>query len=217
MICKLQEKVILFLGIDFSIDKCILYVLVKYDLLVTRYMRYAVIYYLLLWILFFSPTYAVDTSFYPDIENNVWNENNLVRKFDTTYSRDGYNVSSISFKWDERINNLVQVQQKICLDTIWPWDHWNNWYNYSCENQTLTRTAENWWWHRDRVSPTSDYWLCQLHYKRHKNFIDSEEFKDPINQIEYCQEVWEDAYKKWRMPWMAYSNRNKMKERFLIQ
>lgn len=41
---------------------------VKYDLLVTLYMRYAVIYYLLLWILFFSQTYAVTTDTLPIVK-----------------------------------------------------------------------------------------------------------------------------------------------------
>lgn len=181
----------------------------------------------LLILLFFSSTYAVDTSFYPDIDdvtsNTKWTNLYIsasANDSDMQYSsmsRYTWNkVLTISFKEDERINTLVQVAFNHCINRLWAGDHKKNWYNYSCENLILVWTAENWWWHRDRVSPTSDYWLCQLHYKRHKNFIDSEEFKDPINQIEYCQEVWEDAYKKWRMPWMAYGNRNAMKERFII-
>lgn len=176
----------------------------------------------MLWILFFSQTYAVDTSFYPHIENDT--------KFHTIYDSDMANstniinnsrdisgdIYTISFKEDERINKLVQYAYNKCINNIWPWDIKKNWYNYSCLNLILTFTAENWWWHWDRVSPTNDYWLCQLHYKRHKDFIDSPEFEQPENQIQYCLEVWQDAYKKGRMPRVAYSKRNAMKSRFII-
>lgn len=170
-------------------------------------------------ILFFSSTYAVDTSFYPDIDDvpNRPSSNTILYNRDIFLSSDNKVYTRIEFKEDERINNLVQIQQNICLDTIWPWDHWKNWYNYSCENQTLVRTAENWGWFWDRVSPTNDHGFCQLNYRRHKNFIDSPEFADQYRQLEYCNQVWMDAYKKWKMPRMAYSNRNAMKDRFLIQ
>jgi len=180
------------------------------------------LYLAMLWIAFFSQVYAVDTSFYPHIEdaNNLDSDNNVM---DSLIQRRILNssvdvtVTSIQFKEDERINALVQIAYNKCINAIWPWDIKKNWYNYSCLNLILTFTAENGWWHRDRVSPTSDYWLCQLHYKRHKDFIDSPEFKEPANQIQYCLEVRQDAYKKWRMPWVAYSNRNAMKSRFTIQ
>jgi len=174
------------------------------------------LYLAILWVLFFSQTYAVDTSFYPHIEDDSV-PNVLLIDNNATVGNDSIpNIQSISFKEDERIDKLVQIQQKICLDTLWPWDHKKNWYNYSCENQTLVRTAENWGWIWDRKSPTNDHWYCQLNYRRHKDFIDSPEFADPVKQLTYCNEVWMDAYKKWVMPWMAYSNRNAMKSRFII-
>lgn len=170
-------------------------------------------------ILFFSQTYAVDTSFYPDIDDvpDRLNNNNVLPDRSNVMSSDNKVYTRIEFKEDERINNLVQIAFGNCIDHLGSGDHKKNWYNYSCLNLILTFTAENGWWHRDRVSPTSDYWLCQLHYKRHKDFIDSPEFKEPANQIQYCLEVRQDAYKKWRMPWVAYSNRNAMKSRFTIQ
>jgi len=110
--------------------------------------------------------------------------------------------------WDERISELVKYQIKYCISRIWEGEIIVNGIDYSCQQQTLTRTAENWAWGWWVVSPTKDYWICQLHYKYHKQFIDSEEFKDPKAQIRYCQEVREDAIRKWSMPWYAYERKN---------
>lgn len=168
------------------------------------------LYLAMLWLLFFSQTYAVTSNDIPIIQQKT--QSPLLIGGNTEQQE----LIKISFKQDERIDKLVQIQQKICLDTLWPWDHKKNWYNYSCLNQTLVRTAENWGWIWDRKSPTNDHWYCQLNYRRHKDFIDSPEFADPVKQLTYCNEVWMDAYKKWVMPWMAYSNKNKMKSRFII-
>jgi len=118
------------------------------------------------------------------------------------------------FIWDERINELVRYQYTHCVERIGTGHIRIKGRNYSCLNQTFSRTAENWarWW---RVkSPTNDHWICQLNYRRHKTFIDKPEFKDPYNQIHYCQEVWEDAMKKWSMPRVAYWNISNVKHRF---
>lgn len=40
-----------------------------------------------------------------------------------------------------------------------------------------------------------DYGLCQLNYQWHQPFIDSEDFKDPYKQIDYCWKIYE-GYKK---------------------
>lgn len=158
-------------------------------------------------ILFFSSTYAVDTSFYPDIKKDVQRSNNL----DNSVSNNMNAILTISFKSDERINNLVQYAYTKCLEVIGD----TNWY-YSCVNMVLTFTAENWWWFWDRVSPTDDHWICQLHYRRHKDFIDSPEFKVSENQIDYCIWVWQNSMQRNKMPWMAYSKKEKMKSRFII-
>lgn len=52
-------------------------------------------------------------------------------------------------------------------------------------------------WRRPYViSKTNDYWLFQLHYKYHKKFINSKEYKNQKNQIDYWISVWIDAKKK---------------------
>ena len=48
--------------------------------------------------------------------------------------------------------------------------------------------CENGRWDPKRVSKTNDHGLCQLHYKYNKKFINSEDFKDPYKQIDYCYE-----------------------------
>jgi len=48
-----------------------------------------------------------------------------------------------------------------------------------------------------------DFGLCQLNYRWHKAFIDSEDFKNPDKQVEYCYEV----YKKRPTAFYAYYTR----------
>ena len=48
--------------------------------------------------------------------------------------------------------------------------------------------CENGRWDPKRVSKTHDHWLCQLHYKYNKKFIDSSDFNDPYKQLDYCYE-----------------------------
>jgi len=116
---------------------------------------------------------------------------------------------------DDRIDELVKYAYNHCVDSIWDWDIIIKGRNYSCKDQALTRTAENWAWGSRVVSPTNDHWICQLNYKRHNEFIDNKLiFNNPLSQIEYCQEVREDAMKKWKMPRVAYNKRNNMKNRF---
>ena len=85
---------------------------------------------------------------------------------------------------------------------------------YSCNNFILTINSENGWWNKDRVSGknknwTRDYWLCQLNSAYHSDFINSQEFQDPYEQIDYCLWVWEDAKKKGKMPRYWYTVRHK--------
>lgn len=60
--------------------------------------------------------------------------------------------------------------------------------------------CENGRWDPNRVSKTNDHWLCQLNYKYNKKFIDSEDFKDPYKQLEYCYEKWKINPKLWYWP-----------------
>lgn len=118
------------------------------------------------------------------------------------------------FVSDERINELVQYAYTRCIERLWEWDliKWS--INYSCKDMILTRTSENgaWWWRV--VSPTRDYWLCQLHYPYHQEFINSEEFKDPYNQLDYCLDERERTMNEGWMKWYAYWWRNKNKHLF---
>lgn len=43
---------------------------------------------------------------------------------------------------------------------------------------------------------TNDFGLCQLHYRYHRDFIDSPSFHDWRNQIDYCWEVYQKAEKR---------------------
>ena len=42
-----------------------------------------------------------------------------------------------------------------------------------------------------RISATNDHWICQLHYKYNKNFINSDDFHDVYKQIDYCYEKYQ--------------------------
>lgn len=51
-----------------------------------------------------------------------------------------------------------------------------------------------------RISKTNDHWLCQLHYKYNKKFIDSPDFQDPYKQLDYCYEKYKINPKLWYWP-----------------
>jgi len=116
------------------------------------------------------------------------------------------------FIGDERINQLVQYAYNKCLEVIGD----TNWY-YSCVNMVLTFDSENGAWGKNRVSATNDHWLCMLHYKRHKDFIDSEAFQSDEAQLDYCIGVRQNSMQRGKMPWTAYKIRNKNKYRFAIE
>lgn len=42
----------------------------------------------------------------------------------------------------------------------------------------------------------SDFGICQLNRQWHNKFIDSQEFKDPFKQVEYCWGVYQDGVKR---------------------
>ena len=84
----------------------------------------------------------------------------------------------------------------------------NYMYEVSNENMDFVKTlkAENWqmmlhlqsfchqWWKRER-----SYWLCQLNYRRHKAFIESDDWDKRYAQINYCRDVRDDAVNKKRL------------------
>lgn len=81
-----------------------------------------------------------------------------------------------------------------------------NWYDYSCKTLVKVWQAENGWWNKDVKWVTHDGGICQLNPKYHSPFIHSPWYQNPLAQIEYCQWVWEDAARRWLMPWFAYDN-----------
>lgn len=73
-------------------------------------------------------------------------------------------------------------------------------YNLGWIDFVTLLECENWRWDQNRVSKTNDHWLCQLHYKYNKKFIDSEDFKDPYKQLDYCYEKYKINPKLWYWP-----------------
>ena len=58
----------------------------------------------------------------------------------------------------------------------------------------------------------SDYGLCQLNRQWHYKFINSEDFKDPFKQIDYCYGVYQDGMKRGiiRTTFYGYNNIHKV-------
>lgn len=134
-------------------------------------------------------------------------------------------VSSIG-AIDTLSNSNKNVKYKIIKK--WVNDEINKLVNYAYDlwwiDFVLTLEAENWLWKWDRRSMIIwanwhwDYGLCQLNYQWHKPFIDSEEFKDPYKQLDYCNWVFQDWIKRWiiRTTFYWYNNRHKVKNNFII-
>lgn len=112
-------------------------------------------------------------------------------------------------------NKIESGTNKVKLTHLWEWESWLAthiyskclavvWrieWKYSCEELVRTFTKENGSWDTTRKwRSTPDHWLCQLNIRRHKKFINSEDFNNPHKQLDYCLEVWIDAKKKWVMP-----------------
>jgi hypothetical protein len=85
---------------------------------------------------------------------------------------------------------------------------------YSCQELVRTWNAENGWWRWDAKNTansngTHDGGLCQLNSAYHAKFIKSKWFNNPLAQLDYCLQVWQDAQRKWSMPRYAYNVRHK--------
>ncbi len=61
-----------------------------------------------------------------------------------------------------------------------------------------TRSQENVMLSMIQQWPWDERGICQLRYRYHKPFMDSPEFFDPYNQIDYCVDVYRDRYNKKR-------------------
>ncbi len=84
-------------------------------------------------------------------------------------------------------------------------------YREAGRDMLLTMLWENGWFNVDTVSPTHDYWLCQLNYaassQAQRDFINSPEFKDPQKQADYCIRKRNVAASK--RIWNAYDSRRR--------
>ncbi len=95
----------------------------------------------------------------------------------------GYNVST-----------LYQTAIKKYPQWKWTWSH---------ENFIRTIAVENTYFDTS-VSTGADRGLCQLNYATHKHFfLNLEKVNDREKTdfyIDYCLAVWNDSFKKWKMP-----------------
>ncbi len=90
---------------------------------------------------------------------------------------------------EERLEIKDYVREQ-CMKRVGSSKWW-----FWCTNMMLTINWES--WRRPFViSRTKDYWLFQLHYKYHKAFINSSDYKDVYKQVDYWISVWLDAKKK---------------------
>lgn len=189
------------------------------------------LYYVIIILLFFSPTFAITSETLPVIYKDASSTNNMSNTMSNSrvlllnvqdYRPDWQMTSEnskgqeIHFKEDERINNLVQYAYNKCISVLWDKGNDSKRY-YSCVNMILTFDSENGAWDKTKVSPTDDWGLCMLHKRWHKDFINSEAFKSDEAQLDYCVGVRQNAMQRNKMPWVAYAGRMKNKSRFIFQ
>ena len=129
-------------------------------------------------------------------------------------------VSHLSLLWLQ----MIEIMLWLALNLSAPLDAWlypeqtqtivHNWYASGSVVQDYVQYAYDKWWldfvkliecengTRDpyRISKTNDHWICQLHYPYNKSFINSEAFKDPYKQIDYCYEKYKVNPNLWYWP-----------------
>lgn len=165
---------------------------------------------LIIWVLLLteSSTKAEETPVKEVIQQQ--NEKEIVQYW-TQWETHLYNKveKTVDLPWfDDYQDLLASYAYNTCKVKVW-----NITGMYSCENLVLTWNSENWGWNKDTRSHansnwTRDYWLCQLNSAYHSDFIKSDHFKNPLSQLDYCLNVWEDAKNKWTMPRYWYYKRN---------
>lgn len=123
----------------------------------------------------------------------------------------GYSTGKISLKWfpEDSIANRVinKVNKEVGMDMVLTMIWENGTFRLDRKSNQIWA---NWYY---------DYWLCQLNKQRHKNFIESEDFKDREKHTDYCIWVWKDAVSKWRLytTFYAYKIRNTYKDRIIYK
>lgn len=116
-------------------------------------------------------------------------------------------IASVDLEWfGQRQDDIASYGMNKCREEIWDIK-----WMYNCQNFILTINAENGGRNMNAKPKnnnwTTDNWLCQLNSAYHSDFINSEEFKDPYKQMDYCLWVRKDAKRKKSMPWYAYPYR----------
>lgn len=107
---------------------------------------------------------------------------------------------------------LASYAYNTCKEVEWEITQKKNWYLYDCKTFVLVLNGENGGRNKDAWNYnndwTKDWGIGQLNSRRHKNFMSSEWFKNPLAQIEYTLWVWKDASRKGVMPWYAFDVRH---------
>lgn len=100
------------------------------------------------------------------------------------------------------VNKLKENGFNNWMDIVTTWQHEGDWqpeaYNGANSNGTF------------------DKGICQLNSAYHSNYINSPEFQDPYNQIDYCMSVAMDARNKGRhlsTVWYGWASRGKHKHK----
>lgn len=171
---------------------------------------------LLLWLFFLTPQWESEASENTDktvVKSQIREQNEVeLKQYPTEWETHLYNKVEKTVDlpyFDDYQDLLASYAYNTCKVKVW-----NITGMYSCENLVLTWNSENWGWNKDSRSPansnwTRDYWLCQLNSAYHSDFINSDHFKNPLSQLDYCLNVWVDAKRKWTMPWYWYHPRHK--------
>lgn len=111
----------------------------------------------------------------------------------------------IMLSWEFQPVIEAPIQQEIIVHNWYASDsviqNYAN-YAYSIGGMDFVKMieCENGRWDPQRVSKTHDHWLCQLHYRYNKKFINSPDFADPYKQLDYCYEKYKVNPKLWYWP-----------------
>ncbi len=94
--------------------------------------------------------------------------------------------------WGDWLDPIVNYAYEQTKDLPHP-DWWLMWLDlvktWSMENTRFSAVQE---WAADEKG------ICQLRYRYHKTFMDTQDFFDPYKQVDYCIEVYMDRYNRTR-------------------
>jgi hypothetical protein len=111
---------------------------------------------------------------------------------------------------DERNKYITYTANKLIENGFDNWKDILATFQHESDYQVMALNTAN-------RNGTYDKGLCQLNSAYHKPFIESEDFKDPYKQIDYCVSVAVDARNKKRhigRVWYGYAQRHKHIDKF---